>query len=103
MYETTKAKYESQNCFLLKVNSRSPHAINNEHLPDPWSQFIENDNLKESGNDYEPHSPKEPYHEIAKEAEEKSSILSNHPLSPVNENSSAVCRLVICNCYIIYL
>lgn len=72
------------------MNSRSPLAVNNEHLPDPWSQFIDNNNFKESRSSPDLESPKELPQEIATEAEEKSSILSNHPLSPTNDNSPAV-------------
>lgn len=72
------------------MNSRSPVAVNNDHLPDPWSQFIDNNTFKESSTSLELESPKEPPQEIAKEAEEKTGILSNHPLSPANDTLLAV-------------
>lgn len=90
-YETIKAKYDASNCFLLKVNSRSPLAVNSDHLPDPWSQFIDSNSYKDSKISTELDSSKEPPQEIAVEAEEKTSILSNHPLSPTNDNLTSVC------------
>nr|CAI5821090.1 unnamed protein product [Callosobruchus analis] len=73
-----------QNCFLLKINSRSPKTVNLEHLPDPWSQFINNQvNLKEFKPQPESNCIKTSL-EIGQEAEE---IKTNtyHPLSPVSD------------------
>lgn len=83
--------------------------MNSDHLPDPWSQFIDSNSYKDSKINTELDSSKEPPQEIAVEAEEKSSILSNHPLSPTNDNLAAVCmtkinlyNITICIFRIIY-
>ncbi len=38
-----KSQYGTNNCHLLQINARSPHATDTAHtdqMPDPWGQFV---------------------------------------------------------------
>lgn len=35
-----KQRYGPQGCYLLKINSRTLPAEQNEQIPDPWSQYL---------------------------------------------------------------
>ncbi|XP_061634828.1 LOW QUALITY PROTEIN: trafficking protein particle complex subunit 8 [Phyllopteryx taeniolatus] len=39
-YEDMKQRYGPQGCYLLKINSRTLPAEQNEQIPDPWSQYL---------------------------------------------------------------
>lgn len=88
VFESIKISYGFSNCFLLKLNSRSPKSGTSEHLPDPWSQFINMSiDLKECKVSPDSSIMKTSL-EIGQEAEEVKNILNYHPLSPVNEDMS---------------
>ncbi|XP_073332203.1 trafficking protein particle complex subunit 8 [Pagrus major] len=40
VYEDMKQRYGSQGCYLLKMNTRSFSAEEDEQIPDPWSQYL---------------------------------------------------------------
>ncbi|KAL6108631.1 trappc8 [Pungitius sinensis] len=46
VYEDMKQRYGHQGCYLLKVNSRSFSAEDDEQMPDPWSQYLHRSNLQ---------------------------------------------------------
>ncbi|KAM8874029.1 trafficking protein particle complex subunit 8 isoform 2-T2 [Spinachia spinachia] len=46
VYEDMKQRYGHQGCYLLKVNSRSFSAEDDEQMPDPWSQYLHRSNLE---------------------------------------------------------
>ncbi|XP_061681125.1 trafficking protein particle complex subunit 8 isoform X2 [Syngnathoides biaculeatus] len=39
-YEDMKQRYGPQGCHLLKINSRTVPAEQNEEIPDPWTQYL---------------------------------------------------------------
>lgn len=41
VYEDMKQRYGSQGCHLLKMNTRSFSAEEDEQIPDPWSQYLQ--------------------------------------------------------------
>lgn len=87
-FDSVKLLYGVANCFLLKMNSRSPKTSTTEHLPDPWSQFIINTiDMKEIKSNQDNNSVMKTSLEIGQEAEEVKNI-NYHPLSPVNEDFS---------------
>lgn len=45
VYEDMKQRYGSQSCYLLKMNSRTFTAEEDEQIPDPWSQYLHRNNL----------------------------------------------------------
>ncbi|XP_044054925.1 trafficking protein particle complex subunit 8 isoform X2 [Siniperca chuatsi] len=45
VYEDMKQRYGSQGCYLLKMNSRTFSAEEDEQIPDPWSQYLHRNNL----------------------------------------------------------
>jgi hypothetical protein len=85
-YESLKGSYGEANCFLLRMNSRPPGAASTEHLPDPWSQFI-NNNIESS--DYKPTPESSPYTTRAifdsTQDNDTKTNLNYHPLSPDTE------------------
>lgn len=88
--EAVKAHYGTENCFLLKMNSR-PLGYIGEQLPDPWSQFISNQidpGLENKLTDETPLSATQGSNlEIGQEASEYESTCLYHPLSPdVDDN-----------------
>ncbi|KAF7286967.1 hypothetical protein GWI33_002813 [Rhynchophorus ferrugineus] len=87
-FNSIKSSYGIANCFLLRMNSRPPGASNNEHLPDPWSQFL-NGKIDTKSYQVTPEcSPGPTRHlslEIGQEANENKS-LNYHPLSPEVED-----------------
>nr|XP_040041142.1 trafficking protein particle complex subunit 8 isoform X1 [Gasterosteus aculeatus aculeatus] len=46
VYEDMKQRYGHQGCYLLKVNSRSSSAEDDEQMPDPWSQYLHRSNMQ---------------------------------------------------------
>uniref|UniRef100_A0A8C4HYD8 Trafficking protein particle complex subunit 8 n=1 Tax=Dicentrarchus labrax TaxID=13489 RepID=A0A8C4HYD8_DICLA len=48
VYEDMKQRYGSQGCYLLKMNSRTFSAEEDEQIPDPWSQYLQRSNLVKS-------------------------------------------------------
>ncbi|XP_068599317.1 trafficking protein particle complex subunit 8 [Brachionichthys hirsutus] len=44
-YEDMKQRYGSQACYLLKTNTRTFPADDDEQIPDPWSQYLNRNNL----------------------------------------------------------
>ncbi|XP_020783321.2 trafficking protein particle complex subunit 8 isoform X2 [Boleophthalmus pectinirostris] len=40
VYEDMKQRYGTQGCYLLKINSRTEGASEEEQIPDPWSQYL---------------------------------------------------------------
>ncbi|XP_078254155.1 trafficking protein particle complex subunit 8 isoform X2 [Rhinoraja longicauda] len=46
VYEEMKHKYGTQVCYLLKFNSRMPSSGADEQIPDPWSQYLNRNNLQ---------------------------------------------------------
>lgn len=46
VYEDMKQRYGPQGCHLLKINSRVSSPENNEQIPDPWSQYLHKQNLR---------------------------------------------------------
>ncbi|XP_072425839.1 trafficking protein particle complex subunit 8 isoform X2 [Chiloscyllium punctatum] len=46
VYEEMKQRYGSQGCYLLKFNSRLPSSGTDEQIPDPWSQYLNRNNLQ---------------------------------------------------------
>uniref|UniRef100_A0A3Q2XN36 Trafficking protein particle complex subunit 8 n=1 Tax=Hippocampus comes TaxID=109280 RepID=A0A3Q2XN36_HIPCM len=40
VHEDMKQRYGPQGCYLLKINSRTLPAEQNEQIPDPWSQYL---------------------------------------------------------------
>lgn len=91
-FNSIKSSYGVANCFLLRMNSRPPGASSNEHLPDPWSQFL-NGKIDTKSYQVTPEcSPGPTRHlslEIGQEANENKS-LNYHPLSPEVEDLTVV-------------
>lgn len=50
VYEDMKQRYGSQGCYLLKMNSRTFSAEEDEQIPDPWSQYLQRNNLQNQVN-----------------------------------------------------
>uniref|UniRef100_A0A3B4U4U7 Trafficking protein particle complex subunit 8 n=1 Tax=Seriola dumerili TaxID=41447 RepID=A0A3B4U4U7_SERDU len=46
VYEDMKQRYGPQGCYLLKMNSRTSSAEEDEQIPDPWSQYLHRTNLQ---------------------------------------------------------
>ncbi|XP_041046081.1 trafficking protein particle complex subunit 8 isoform X1 [Carcharodon carcharias] len=46
VYEEMKQRYGTQGCYLLKFNSRIPSSGADEQIPDPWSQYLNRNNLQ---------------------------------------------------------
>ncbi|XP_048385356.1 trafficking protein particle complex subunit 8 isoform X2 [Stegostoma tigrinum] len=46
VYEEMKQRYGSQGCYLLKFNSRLPSSGTDEQIPDPWSHYLNRNNLQ---------------------------------------------------------
>ncbi|XP_071342862.1 trafficking protein particle complex subunit 8 isoform X2 [Trachinotus anak] len=46
VYEDMKQRYGPQGCYLLKMNSRTSSAAEDEQIPDPWSQYLQRNNLQ---------------------------------------------------------
>ncbi|XP_041862305.1 trafficking protein particle complex subunit 8 [Melanotaenia boesemani] len=46
VYEDMKQRYGPQGCYLLKINSHSSSAEEGEQIPDPWSQYLHKNNLR---------------------------------------------------------
>ncbi|XP_043984891.1 trafficking protein particle complex subunit 8 [Gambusia affinis] len=46
VYEDMKQRYGSQGCYLLKINSRASSPEEEEQIPDPWSQYLHKQNLR---------------------------------------------------------
>ncbi|XP_061894359.1 trafficking protein particle complex subunit 8 isoform X2 [Entelurus aequoreus] len=46
VYEDMKQRYGPQGCYLLKMNSRTLPAEQNEQIPDPWSQYLHRNDLQ---------------------------------------------------------
>ncbi|XP_054646077.1 trafficking protein particle complex subunit 8 isoform X2 [Dunckerocampus dactyliophorus] len=46
VYEDMKQRYGPQGCYLLKINSRTLPAEQNEQIPDPWSQYLHKNDLQ---------------------------------------------------------
>ncbi|XP_072246347.1 trafficking protein particle complex subunit 8 isoform X2 [Leuresthes tenuis] len=46
VYEDMKQRYGPQGCYLLKTNSRAFSAEEDEQIPDPWSQYLYKNNLR---------------------------------------------------------
>ncbi|XP_069575816.1 trafficking protein particle complex subunit 8 isoform X1 [Brachyistius frenatus] len=46
VYEDMKQRYGPQGCYLLKMNSRTASAEEDEQIPDPWSQYLHKNNLR---------------------------------------------------------
>ncbi|KAL1493024.1 hypothetical protein ABEB36_011167 [Hypothenemus hampei] len=76
-FDTLKSQYGSPNCFLLKLNSRI-NGDNNEHLTDPWNQFLCN-KIEDHTPESSPSSEKLNL-EIGQEAKESKNLVV-HPLS----------------------
>ncbi|XP_019764985.1 trafficking protein particle complex subunit 8 [Dendroctonus ponderosae] len=87
-FNVLKTQYGSSNCFLLRINSRTPGLEKVEHLPDPWSQFL-NSRIDLKNYQLSPSSSPDPKRhdsfEIGQEANETRNI-TYHPLSPELEN-----------------
>lgn len=94
-YESLKNSYGEANCFLLKMNSRPLGFANNEHLPDPWSQFI---NCNIESKDYKITPETSPYASRASfdtnNDVDSKNALSYHPLSPDTDELSMVSRKI---------
>lgn len=92
-FDSLKVSYGGANCFLLRMNSRPPGPqypeSNTDHLPDPWSQFINTD-LQSKNIQFTPESSPSlsiksaANLEMGQEANEQKSI-DYHPLSPDHE------------------
>lgn len=88
-FESLKSTYGTANCFLLRMNSRPPGPQNTDHLPDPWSQFI-NRNAFTPQNPSPPGSPNSSRSlEVAQEADEVKNT-DYHPLSPDHDDLNVV-------------
>ncbi|KAG5890112.1 hypothetical protein JTB14_005243 [Gonioctena quinquepunctata] len=86
-FDSIKMSYGASSCFLLRTNSRSSKVVIDEHLPDPWCQFINTQiEMKECRVNSENNTMKTSL-EIGQEAEEVKHD-NYHPLSPVNEDLS---------------
>lgn len=46
VYEDMKQRYGHQGCYLLKMNSRTFSAEEDEQIPDPWSQYLHRNHLQ---------------------------------------------------------
>ncbi|KAM9383796.1 trafficking protein particle complex subunit 8 isoform 4-T4 [Pholidichthys leucotaenia] len=46
VYEDMKQRYGSQGCYLLKMNSRTFSAGQDEQMPDPWCQYLHKNILR---------------------------------------------------------
>ncbi|KAM4739693.1 trafficking protein particle complex subunit 8 [Anableps anableps] len=46
VYEDMKQRYGPQGCYLLKINSRASSPEEDEQIPDPWSQYLHKQNLR---------------------------------------------------------
>ncbi|XP_072267380.1 trafficking protein particle complex subunit 8 [Pyxicephalus adspersus] len=45
IYEEMIQRYGTQGCYLLKINSRTSGKGTDEQIPDPWSQYIQKNNM----------------------------------------------------------
>ncbi|KAG9478979.1 hypothetical protein GDO78_012579 [Eleutherodactylus coqui] len=45
IYEEMIQRYGTQGCYLLKMNSRTSSKGTEEQIPDPWSQYIQKNNI----------------------------------------------------------
>uniref|UniRef100_A0AAQ5YG53 Trafficking protein particle complex 8 n=1 Tax=Amphiprion ocellaris TaxID=80972 RepID=A0AAQ5YG53_AMPOC len=50
VYEDMKQRYGPQGCYLLKMNSRTFSAEKDEQIPDPWSQYLHKNILRNQNN-----------------------------------------------------
>nr|XP_033789660.1 trafficking protein particle complex subunit 8 isoform X3 [Geotrypetes seraphini] len=41
-----KQRYGTQGCYLLKINSRTSNRGTGEQIPDPWSQYLQKNNIQ---------------------------------------------------------
>ncbi|XP_063155300.1 trafficking protein particle complex subunit 8 isoform X2 [Candoia aspera] len=46
IYEEMKQRYGTQGCYLLKINSRVSNRGTDEQIPDPWSQYLQKNNIQ---------------------------------------------------------
>ncbi|KAK5869396.1 hypothetical protein PBY51_024117 [Eleginops maclovinus] len=46
VYEDMKQRYGHQGCYLLKMNSRTISAEEDDQIPDPWTQYLHRNNLQ---------------------------------------------------------
>ncbi|XP_030069726.1 trafficking protein particle complex subunit 8 isoform X2 [Microcaecilia unicolor] len=46
IYEEMKQRYGTQGCYLLKINSRTSNRGTGEQIPDPWSQYLQKNNIQ---------------------------------------------------------
>ncbi|KAM6458286.1 trafficking protein particle complex subunit 8 isoform 2-T2 [Liasis olivaceus] len=46
LYEEMKQRYGTQGCYLLKINSRVSNRGTDEQIPDPWSQYLQKNNIQ---------------------------------------------------------
>lgn len=51
VYEDMKQRYGPQGCYLLKLNSRTGSAAEEEQIPDPWSQYLHKNYLHTQADD----------------------------------------------------
>ncbi|XP_056132281.1 trafficking protein particle complex subunit 8 isoform X2 [Lampris incognitus] len=54
VYEDMKQRYGAQGCYLLKLNSHTIIAGADEQIPDPWSQYLQKNNLHSQDSVEEP-------------------------------------------------
>uniref|UniRef100_A0A8C4NUR0 Trafficking protein particle complex 8 n=1 Tax=Dicentrarchus labrax TaxID=13489 RepID=A0A8C4NUR0_DICLA len=76
VYEDMKQRYGSQGCYLLKMNSRTFSAEEDEQIPDPWSQYLQRSNLHNQVST------------VPKTSSTLSNSLENHPLQLETASSS---------------
>uniref|UniRef100_A0A3Q3BIP9 Trafficking protein particle complex subunit 8 n=1 Tax=Kryptolebias marmoratus TaxID=37003 RepID=A0A3Q3BIP9_KRYMA len=54
VYEDMKQRYGPHGCYLLKINSRTISAEQDEQIPDPWSQYLLRSNQRNQVGTVEP-------------------------------------------------
>lgn len=89
-FEASKRTYGQQNCFLLKINTRSPTFLSSEHLVDPWSQFMSTESSMVESKSSPDLDAARANLEVGREAQEPKLLMNDHPLSPINEDLSLV-------------
>uniref|UniRef100_A0A3Q2PLD4 Trafficking protein particle complex subunit 8 n=1 Tax=Fundulus heteroclitus TaxID=8078 RepID=A0A3Q2PLD4_FUNHE len=86
VYEDMKQRYGSHGCYLLKINSRaSSPPEEDEQIPDPWSQYLHKQNLRNQVSTDEPHNMSRLHFNLfcfymLEEGPGVSSCLDTHPL-----------------------
>uniref|UniRef100_A0A8D0A440 Trafficking protein particle complex subunit 8 n=1 Tax=Sander lucioperca TaxID=283035 RepID=A0A8D0A440_SANLU len=76
VYEDMKQRYGHQGCYLLKLNSRTSSAEEDEQIPDPWSQYLHRNTLQNQVGRPSPNRERS----VTSDSDGASTSLDSHPL-----------------------